>query len=229
MRGMADLLSTLDLNDFLVVRLWRSQTQKCLGEIDFSSELFRDIAPAGNLAPRWREAVFVRKLLDVPENTVVDVDLCKTSSARKAPGEHRLVGSLRAAGVTALSFVPLAATLRIRPAWLCVAATGGARTETLGKTVRDNLSLLRIAGLALHERDAGPPSGSADVRLPKAEIRVLEGLALGQSPAEIAAVNNRSLGTVRNQIRQARERLGARSTTHAVTLALLSGRILPSR
>lgn len=69
------------------------------------------------------------------------------------------------------------------------------------------------------------PDESASVELTAREREVLSLIALGDSYPEVAAKLHLSPETVRNYTRSAREKLGARSRAHAITLALRSGQI----
>jgi DNA-binding CsgD family transcriptional regulator len=65
-----------------------------------------------------------------------------------------------------------------------------------------------------------------DVELLPAERTVLTLVARGLGQIEIAETLGRSTETVKTQVRQARRRLGARTTAHAVALAIVSGALL---
>jgi len=66
----------------------------------------------------------------------------------------------------------------------------------------------------------------ADQCLSDREREVLSLIALGDSYQEVAAKLHLSAETVRNYTRSAREKLGARSRAHAITLALRTGQLL---
>lgn len=59
-----------------------------------------------------------------------------------------------------------------------------------------------------------------DTALTPSERRVLRLLAMGYSQVEAACYLQRSLETVRKQTKMARARLGARTNTHAVAIAI---------
>jgi DNA-binding CsgD family transcriptional regulator len=69
-----------------------------------------------------------------------------------------------------------------------------------------------------------PHPGTVEpIEMPDSERHVLTGLSHGLRPSEIAGLRRTSVRTVRNQIERARQRLGARSSIHAVSLALRRG------
>lgn len=89
------------------------------------------------------------------------------------------------------------------------------------EAIRQNANLLLMAAaaytsIALRDRvriDEAPI-------ISRRETQVLQYLALGLSPQEIAEQENKSLATIRHQIASAKQRLGARSSAHAVAIAL---------
>ena len=86
-------------------------------------------------------------------------------------------------------------------------------------------ALLRLAGTAFAAKLAG--FGRKAPLLTDAERDVLERLACGERPDEIASALGKSVRTVRHQIESARQRLGASTTVSAVALALELGEIAP--
>lgn len=62
-------------------------------------------------------------------------------------------------------------------------------------------------------------------QIPRMERAVLTEFAIGMRPAEIAVRRGTSVRTVRNQLDNARRRLGANSNVHAVTIAIEAGMI----
>jgi DNA-binding CsgD family transcriptional regulator len=77
----------------------------------------------------------------------------------------------------------------------------------------------------LDETTAGAASRGAPQPLTGRERQVLTKLALGASGADIARELFLSPETVRTHTRRAREKLGARSRSQAIALALKSGQI----
>ena len=70
----------------------------------------------------------------------------------------------------------------------------------------------------------GEPKDKRTVLTPR-ERQVLSLLALGEDCGSIARILDRSADTVRKQTRSARIRLGARSRSHAIALALQGGQL----
>lgn len=68
---------------------------------------------------------------------------------------------------------------------------------------------------------------SYSARLTDREREVLTLLDLGENNSSIAALLHLSPETVRSHTRSARTRLGARSRSHAIALAISSGQIAP--
>ena len=62
-----------------------------------------------------------------------------------------------------------------------------------------------------------------DQVLTSSEILVLGELARGRRPAQIATITRKSIETIRNQTASARARLGAKTTTQAVAIAVRLG------
>lgn len=78
----------------------------------------------------------------------------------------------------------------------------------------------------------GQPSAPARKRerqhsLTPAEKRVLTAMAAGQTTVEHGESIWRSRHTIRDQVKSARRKLGARNTTHAVAIAIRAGLIQP--
>lgn len=80
----------------------------------------------------------------------------------------------------------------------------------------------------------GRPGAPARKRIPgmtqtltPAEKRVLTALAAGGTMEKYANESWRSKHTIRDQVKSARAKLGARTSTHAVALAIRSGQIQP--
>lgn len=84
--------------------------------------------------------------------------------------------------------------------------------------------LLRLVMAGLGHRFPKAPNPAVTV-LPDGEAAVLAAFANGASPAEIASARGTSVRTVRNQMENARRRLGARSNAHAVALAIRTGAV----
>ncbi len=119
---------------------------------------------------------------------------------------------------------------------------GRSRGETLGEKVDDLKSqvterlltsttsdlspgrhLLVLLTTAITEE--GSSSASGREPLSKRELEVLELLAGGANNNEAAEALNISPETVRNHTRNARRKLGARSRSHAIALAIALGQL----
>jgi DNA-binding CsgD family transcriptional regulator len=112
---------------------------------------------------------------------------------------------------------------------------GGAQVEVGFSATANIVPGLHLAVLNRPERSdpvldrsaAGEPGHAAGARLSAREREVLTLLALGASGADIAERLFLSPETVRTHTRRAREKLGARSRSHAITLAVRTGQIDP--
>lgn len=119
---------------------------------------------------------------------------------------------------------------------------GRSRGETLGKEIDDLTSQVTERLLTSTTTDLSPgrhlmvliptlmngkgsPDGSAREPLSKRELEVLELLAGGANNNEVAEALNISSETVRNHTRNARRKLGARSRSHAIALAIALGQL----
>lgn len=84
--------------------------------------------------------------------------------------------------------------------------------------------LLRVALATFLETTCGEAS-TAGSGLSAAEVAVLELVAVGLRPSEIARQRRTSVRTIRNQLESARIRLCARTTAHALAVALEEGEL----
>ena len=100
-------------------------------------------------------------------------------------------------------------------------------TERLLTSTTSDLSPGRHLVVLLTTAMTGEGSSSASGREPlsKRELEVLELLAGGANNNEAAEALNISPETVRNHTRNARRKLGARSRSHAIALAIALGQL----
>ena len=131
-----------------------------------------------------------------------------------------LLRQLHGAGATCI----LAICSRPRPGLgrvaLLACGTGDPASYEPGRA--DALALLRttLSSLmeACHDRIVEQTQ-----HMPRVEREVLAGFAIGLRPAEISRIRGTSVRTIRNQLENARRRLGANSNVHAVTIAIETG------
>ena len=109
----------------------------------------------------------------------------------------------------------------------CFVALGDAREgpETLARALSEWAWLVVVSGRLLVDRLRPALSLTGCAVLSEAETLVMAGLAKGWSAEQIAHETGRSLSTVRNQLRSARDRLDARSTAEAVAIAIRTRQI----
>lgn len=122
---------------------------------------------------------------------------------------------------------------------------GRSRGEALGQAIDDLTSQIteRLLTSTTSDLSAGrhllvliptvtngkaSSDGSAREPLSKRELEVLEQLAGGANNNEAAEALNISPETVRNHTRNARRKLGARSRSHAIALAIALGQLEPT-
>jgi DNA-binding CsgD family transcriptional regulator len=105
-------------------------------------------------------------------------------------------------------------------------ANKAAEMENNAVSMQGVLRLASLAYLNALEREA-PSGGSQDMILSPAERDVLGRLAQGATPQDVSEDTGKSISTVRKQMESARRRLGARTTSHAIALAIALELIRP--
>ena len=111
--------------------------------------------------------------------------------------------------------------------FLAVGSRGSTTMSEFQNLVAQHAGTLRLAASVYAGKRLFQSGRGASFQILSArEKRVLTLLSQGLSPQEIAEEEGRALATVRRQIATARRQLGARSTAHAVAIALESGAIL---
>jgi len=153
-------------------------------------------------------------------------DVLNTPPAKLKDGAKKVKSHLLENGITAHAGYRVDMPGRPFASFLGFGSTSGLSGGDFRSLVKENDSILLLAASAYTSVALRERSASDGVRLlTEREAAVLTLLAKGLSPQEIAEQENRSLATIRHQIASARERLSARSPTHAVALALELGLI----
>lgn len=126
--------------------------------------------------------------------------------------------SIEALGVAAGASIPIISRSGQRRASLCVTGAKGEPAAAFDQRFPELAPTLRISGLAMFEFGLEIARERAALELTPSEALVLELLAAGHRPREIADALSKSERTVRNQIAAAREKLGADSALQAVAI-----------
>lgn len=151
-------------------------------------------------------------------------DFADASGAAESQKGRRLFAM---AGVKAGASIPVdIAALGCRAA-LAVAAAPGVTAEAFAENFTRNGWVLRLAAAALGLVCGDKLAASIAGSLSPSEVSVLECLANGKRPREIAEHLGKSEHTIRNQIVSAQNRLGVRTKEQAVAKALRFGLIAP--
>lgn len=149
------------------------------------------------------------------------------SMAETAPGRDAARRLFAAAGISAGASIPVdIAALGCR-AGLAVAAAPGMTKAAFADAFAMNGWVLRLAAVSLALVCGDKLAARIAGALSPSEVTVLEGLASGERPREIAERLGKSEHTIRNQIVSAQNRLGVRTKEQAVAKALRFGLIVP--
>lgn len=125
---------------------------------------------------------------------------------------------LDALGVTCGASIPIISRSGRKRASLCVSGAAQEDAQDFDRRFPELAPALRISGLAMFEFGLEIARQRAALRLTPTETDVLELLAAGYRPKDIAEALSKSESTVRNQIAAAREKLGAESALEAVAI-----------
>lgn len=160
----------------------------------------------------WSEYLTERPARPAPRQTA-HPDLGAGSDPRSGPRCR-----LEALGVTCGASIPVISRSGRKRASLCVSGAKEERAAAFDQRFPQLAPALRISGLAMFEFGLEVARQRAAQRLTPSEADVLELLAAGHRPREIATALSKSENTVRNQIAAARDKLGAESALQAVAM-----------
>lgn len=220
LREFDDLLSLTPIRSFLLFRVIIVAPDGIASEVVAASPLSVPNVAHGPVPEEWVARVLRHET--GPGHTAVN----NTSSAksRKKVSASAILrlgtsGALEAAAIAVESDNPG------EQAYFACLADGSLSGEALTHALEEWGWLIDIgAGLLLRHFPASMNSDD-DALLTASEARVLKGLARGLSAEQIAEETGRSLSTIRNQLRSARVRLGARSTAETLAIAIRTGQI----
>lgn len=143
------------------------------------------------------------------------------------PGRRAVVENLLAHGVTCGATIPAASPGSMFRAQLSVSGPAGMTSEAFETQFWRTAWLARAATLLLKDMMLKEVIDSRVSRLTPSEIAVMNELAKGLRPQQIAQQFGKSEKTIRNQITSAKARLGARTRDQALSYALGFGLIQP--
>ncbi|MEM9843654.1 MAG: LuxR C-terminal-related transcriptional regulator [Pseudomonadota bacterium] len=148
-------------------------------------------------------------------------DVLGSPPRRLAEGARRMKDYLKAYSIAGDAALRIDLPGRPYTGYLGVGFKEGQSKTEFRDKLQQNSDVLMVAAaiytsVALRERN---PKDHAPIVTDR-EKSVLSLLAQGLTPREIAEQECKSLTTIRNQIASARARLGARSSAHAVALAI---------
>ena len=139
-------------------------------------------------------------------------------SPRNPAPVQRTDGPFEALGVTCGASIPVISRSGRKRASLCVSGAKDEPAELFDRRFPQIAPVLRMSGLAMFEFGLELARKRVATHLSSSEADVLDLLAAGFRPKEIAGRLSKSESTVRNQIAAAREKLGAESALQAVAI-----------
>ena len=142
-------------------------------------------------------------------------------------GRKAVVDNLLAHGVTCGATIPAASPGSMFRAQLSISGPAGMTSEAFETQFWRTSWLARAATLLLKDMMLKEVIESRVSRLTPSEIAVMNDLAKGLRPQQIAQQFGKSEKTIRNQITSAKARLGARTRDQALSYALGFGLIQP--
>ncbi len=142
-------------------------------------------------------------------------------------GSRVVMENLLAHGVTCGATIPAASPGSMFRAQLSVSGPAGMTSEAFETQFWRTAWLARAATLLLKDLMLKEVIESRVSRLTPSEIAVMNELAKGLRPQQIAQAFGKSEKTIRNQITSAKARLGARTRDQALSYALGFGLIQP--
>ena len=224
-RRFEDFLATMNVAGYALILFKRSLADAIRFEVGAMSRDFESVLDAGRLGEEGVRGPLAKTLVDARAPVVLDSERDGRVLDGLAGGAG-IGGSLGKGALPRLAVIPLGPALFGGRATLLIVPGSEVDAARPMECILQNSRLLWACGRLLldcYDEEVG----SRDTELlSKAERRVLEGLAAGLTPSEIAEASNRSLRTIRNQIESARVRLEARTTAEAVAIACRNGLIL---
>ncbi|SET25783.1 helix-turn-helix transcriptional regulator [Oceanicella actignis] len=147
--------------------------------------------------------------------------------AADEPGARAVIENLLAHGVTCGATFPSASPGSMFHAVLSVSGPAGMTSEAFETQFWRTAWLARAAATLLKDLMLKEVIDSRVSRLTPSEVAVMNELAKGLRPQQIAQIFGKSEKTIRNQITSAKARLGARTRDQALSYALGFGLIQP--
>lgn len=140
-------------------------------------------------------------------------------------GRRKVINNLLAHGVTCGASIPTASPGSMFHGVLSVSGPAGMTPEAFETQFWRTAWLAQAAGKLLKDMMLQEVIDSRVSRLTPSEIAVMNALAKGMRPQQIAEELGKSEKTIRNQITSAKARLGARTRDQALSYALGFGLI----
>lgn len=195
----------------------------CIASADAPRLVVLAVISGGDLAPA--ETLFSGQQLTDPDEPLARTYWSQQtvlwsehlSALRRPPGPPAQC-SLTALNVTCGASIPILSRSGRKRASLCVSGGDAEPADAFDRRFPDLAPALRMGGLAMVEFGLELARQRAGMGLTPTEAMVLDRLAAGARPKEIAASLDKSEYTVRNQIAAAREKLGAASALEAVAI-----------
>lgn len=193
----------------------------CVASARASRLIVLAVISGGDLAVA--EAVLSGKLLSDPEDPLARTywtqqPVLWSAHLSEAGPRTESRSQLEALGVSCGASIPVISRSGQKRASLCVSGAPDEAPEAFDERFPQMAQTLRLSGLIMFEFGLELARQRAAVALSPSEAHVLELLAAGYRPREIAEAMSKSESTVRNQIASARERLGADSALQAVAI-----------